>query len=250
MSWLKALAAGLVLAVQIAVAPAVAADMPKGYPPATLPPPAYTPPPRAFDIYSGWYVRGDLGYGWGRLNDVQSAPGFTDPTNNKLGGAPTGAVGVGIKRDWLRTDLTADYLSDMKYQGTVAAPNDVTAKISAWTALFNGYLDLGSWYRVTPYIGGGVGAARLRISDFQSTAPTPVVAGSSNAQWNFAWAAMAGVGFVVAPNMIADVGYRYLNLGDIKTAAAASGTMTFKNVAAHEVRVGLRWSFDDLPAVR
>jgi hypothetical protein len=23
--------------------------------------------------------------------------------------------------------------------------------------------------------------------------------------------------------------------------------MTFKNLAAHEVRVGLRWSFDDLP---
>jgi hypothetical protein len=23
--------------------------------------------------------------------------------------------------------------------------------------------------------------------------------------------------------------------------------MTFKNIASHQVRVGLRWSFDDLP---
>jgi hypothetical protein len=26
--------------------------------------------------------------------------------------------------------------------------------------------------------------------------------------------------------------------------------MTFKNIAAHEVRVGLRWSFDDLYPAR
>ena len=33
-----------------------------------------------------------------------------------------------------------------------------------------------------------------------------------------------------------DVGYRYLNLGDVTTASDSFGAMTFKNVAAHEVR--------------
>jgi opacity protein-like surface antigen len=46
--------------------------------------------------------------------------------------------------------------------------------------------------------------------------------------------------------MMVDVGYRYLNIGNVKTASDAFGDMTFKNVGAHEVRVGLRWSFDDL----
>ena len=245
MSWLKALAVGVVLAAQITTA--VAADMPKDFPPLPV---LDAPRPRAFDVYSGWYVRGDIGYGWGRLDGARSATGFPDPSTNSLGGAMFGGLGVGIKRDWMRTDLTADYLSDMKYQGTVAAPNDVTAKMSAWSVLLNGYLDLGSWYRVTPYLGAGVGAARLRVSDYQNTAVPPFATGQSNSQWNFAWAAMAGVGYVVSPNIIADIGYRYINLGDIKTAADTSGLMTFKNVAAHEVRVGLRWSFDDRPAAR
>jgi opacity protein-like surface antigen len=50
--------------------------------------------------------------------------------------------------------------------------------------------------------------------------------------------------------MMVDLGYRYINFGDTKSGADASGSMTFKNVAAHEVRVGLRWSFDDLPIAR
>lgn len=244
MSWLKPLAAGCVVAAQIVtgVATSWAADMPKGYPSEPL----AVPRVKSFDLNSGWYVRGDLGYGWGRLNGVQSATGFSDPTNNSLGGALTGGLGVGIKRDWIRTDLTADYLSDMKYQGTVVAPNDVTAKMSAWSVLLNGYLDLGSWYRISPYIGAGVGAARVRVADVQSAAVPPFTPGLSNTQWNFAWAAMLGVGYTVTPNVVADIGYRYLNLGDAKSADAL-GFMTFKNIASHQVRVGLRWSFDDLP---
>src|SRR5437016_769577 len=66
MSWLNALAASCVLAAQITTA--IAADIPKGYPPEPLP----LPRVRSVDFNSGWYVRGDIGYGWGRLNDVQS----------------------------------------------------------------------------------------------------------------------------------------------------------------------------------
>jgi opacity protein-like surface antigen len=246
MGWLKTLAAGCVAAqVMTVITTAMAADMPKGYPP--LPPPE-SPLLRSSEP-GGWYVRGDLGYGWGLTNNAQSAPGFPDPTSNSLGNAPTGGLGFGIKRGWIRTDVTADYLSDMKYRGTVATPDDVTAKMSAWSVLVNGYLDLGSWYRVSPYIGGGVGTARVKTSDYQSVVSPPFT-GGSNAQWNFAWAAMAGVGITVSSNLIADIGYRYLNLGDAKSATDASGTMTFKNIAAHEVRVGLRWSFDDLPVPR
>lgn len=250
MSWLKALAASTVMAAQIttAITTSMAADMPKGYPGEPLPLPG-RPLQRSFDINSGWYLRGDLGYGWGKINGTQSAAGFPSTTSNSLGSAPTGGIGFGIKRGWIRTDVTADYLSDMKYRGTVATPDDVTAKMSAWSMLLNGYLDLGSWYRVSPYLGAGVGAARVKASDYQSTVAPPFT-GGSNSQWNFAWAAMAGVGFAVSPNLIADVGYRYLNLGDTKSATDATGAMTFKNIAAHEVRVGLRWSFDDLPVPR
>jgi hypothetical protein len=36
-----------------------------------------------------------------------------------------------------------------------------------------------------------------------------------------------------------------MNFGDATTGSDA-GAMTLKNLAAHEVRVGFRWSFDDI----
>ena len=134
----------------------------------------------------------------------------------------------------------------MKYRGSIAAPDDTTAKIQATTALLNGYLDLGTWYRITPYIGGGVGVSDTRVSDYSSTAAPPFSGDISRNQWRFAWAGLAGFAFPVAPNLMIDVGYRYLNPGNPTTGSDAFGAMTFKNVAAHEVRVGLRWSVDDL----
>jgi opacity protein-like surface antigen len=57
---------------------------------------------------------------------------------------------------------------------------------------------------------------------------------------------MAGVAVAVSHNVMIDAGYRYINIGDVSTGSDAFGAMTFKNVSAHEVRIGLRWSFDDL----
>jgi opacity protein-like surface antigen len=247
MSWLKVSAAVGALAAQVTTV--MAADMPN-----TLPPPGYLTPtlersPRLFDN-TGWYLRGDIGYALGRIDRAQSATGFLSPTDSRLGNGFFGGIGGGIKTKWLRTDVTFDYNTALKYQGTIATPGDVTAKISAWSVLLNGYIDLGSWYRMTPYIGAGVGAAMVHTSDFASTLTPPFTGGLSSNQWNFAWAGMAGVGYAIAPNIMVDLGYRYINFGDTKSAANSNGYMTFKNIAAHEVRVGVRWSFNDLPLSR
>jgi opacity protein-like surface antigen len=236
----------------VQMAPALAADMPN-----TLPPPyEHSAPvevlhgPRPFDFNTGWYLRGDIGYTWGKLDGAASVFGFPDPTSSSLDSNFMAGIGAGIKTRWLRTDVTVDYSAPLKYQGTIAVPNDTTAKISTISALFNGYLDLGTWYRATPYIGAGAGVAQLRATDYVSTLAPPFGGDTSHSQWNFAWAVMAGVGYAVGPNLMVDVGYRYIDFGDAKTAADSFGAMTFKNVAAHEVRLGLRWSFDDLPVAR
>ena len=130
----------------------------------------------------------------------------------------------------------------------VFATRDVVASVSAFSVLLNGYLDLGTWYGATPYIGAGAGVAQVRVSDYTSLV-APAVAGGSNSQWNFAWAVMAGLGYAISPNMVMDVGYRYISFGDATTADAA-GAAVLKDLAAHEVRVGVRWSFDDFAVVR
>jgi opacity protein-like surface antigen len=222
------------------VTAAYAADMPGNLPlPAVIRPNSPT-------ALSSWYLRGDFAYRWGIVRGADPAPGFAEPANGKLGTAYGGGLGVGVKSDWLRVDLTVDGTSKAKYESTTVTTNDTTAKVSAVTAMFNGYLDLATWYGVTPYVGGGFGGARLQITDYQSTVAPPFGGDTSRSQWNFAWAAMGGLAYQIAPNMQVDVGYRYLNLGDITTGTGTSGALTLKGIANHEVRVGLRWNFDDL----
>jgi opacity protein-like surface antigen len=239
MGWLRTLVT-VSAALAMSGALARAADMP-AYPPP--PPPEFHPV--LIDLTSGWYLRGDIGAHWAVLTGAESAAPFYDPVDSSLGKGMTASIGVGFKSDWLRTDVTIDYASPVKYQGTIAAAGDTTAKIQATTALINGYLDLGSWRRVSPYIGIGAGVARAHVYDYASTAAPPFSGDTSNTQWNFAWAGMAGFAFAINHRLMVDVGYRYLNIGDVKTGSDAFGAMTFKNVAAHEMRVGLRWRFNE-----
>jgi opacity protein-like surface antigen len=97
---------------------------------------------------------------------------------------------------------------------------------------------------MTPYIGAGAGASYVRVTDYAG--PNPPLDGSGRNQWKFTWAGMAGVAIEISHNLMIDVGYRYINFGDVTTGSDALGATSFKNVAAHEARVGLRWSFDDL----
>jgi opacity protein-like surface antigen len=216
-------------------AAAQAADMP-GMPP--LPPPL--PPPPAIWSDVNWYARGDIGWRWGAIGHVD-APGPADPSGNKLGDGLTAGGGIGIKTKFLRTDFTIDYALPVKYSGSVVTSDDTSAKISSINLLFNGYFDLGTWYGLTPYIGAGAGAALVKLTDFQSAA-LPASADSSD--WRFAWAGMAGVAWAVSPNVQIDFGYRYLDVGKVRSGAP--GEVTFNNVAGHEVRLGVRWNFNDL----
>ncbi len=113
---------------------------------------------------------------------------------------------------------------------------------------------MGTWAGFTPYVGAGVGIAAYQTSSIKDTTNFP--AGSA-AAWgfapnyngaNFAWALMAGVSYHIMPNLLLDVGYRYVNMGTFKTGAIACDspsqchfeTQHF-NMAANDVRVGLRW---------
>lgn len=225
---------------------AVAADAPGDYPPLRPPVSRYQAP---YLGASGVYLRGDLGYRWNNLRGAESIGGPNDPTSNSLGSSASASFGVGIKSRWWRSDLTVDYALPVNYRATVTTADDVRATVQSTSFLLNGYLDLGTWFDMTPYVGAGAGIAQVRLSDFQS-AVAPPFANADRSQWNFSYAGMAGVAYKVAANMQVDVGYRYHNVGNVSSVTGAAGTYTLKNIAAHEVRFGLRWYFDDLADIR
>lgn len=201
------------------------------------------------DVFmSGWYLRADGGYRWDNASGVNAASG-ANPTDNSYGKDYMVGLGAGFRYKWIRADVTVDYAAAQKYQGTLVTANDVTAKIQTDTALVNLYADLGTWSRFTPYIGAGIGMARVKVSDFEGLTP-PLTGAAAQTQWNLAWAAMAGTAFALSRNIQLDIGYRYLGFGNVQTADGPGGHMTFRNLAAQEVRVGLRWSLDDLPGIQ
>ena len=63
---------------------------------------------------------------------------------------------------------------------------DLRARINVLATLFNGYLDLGTWYGVTPYVGGGIGFSYLRPIQFTSVSVPPSVA-SNSGTFDFSW---------------------------------------------------------------
>ena len=86
---------------------------------------------------------------------------------------------------------------DIINNGGVAGSDEYRGSKSEWLVLANVYVDLGTWYSLTPFVGAGIGVSRNTISNFMDiNTPTGGVAfGDSASKWNFAWAAHAGVSY-------------------------------------------------------
>ena len=215
-----------------------------------------TPDPLPLPSVGGWYLRGDIGY---KIYSNPSAK-LNDPTAGSVSPnifydedmEDTYMVGVGAGykvNDYFRADLTLDYEGAARFTGKspCAAPCALTytnegADVEAWTALVNGYIDLGTYSGLTPYVGAGVGASYLMTSDGRSSDGSTY---SGDNTWNFAWALMAGASYAMTEQLSLDVGYRYLDLGDAKTGLIGTTPNThidIEDITAHEIRVGLRYN--------
>jgi len=126
--------------------------------------------------------------------------------------------------------------------------------------LANAYVDLGTWWCMTPFIGAGVGGARVAINGFTDQgianngagAVAGLAYGDNTAKWNLAWALHAGVAYKVSPNFTVELAYRYLDMGDGLTGDlrtfdgqnAIVNPTTFKSITSHDLKLGVRWNFD------
>ncbi|WP_424627983.1 outer membrane protein [Bradyrhizobium sp. SYSU BS000235] len=249
---------------------AVAADMP------IAPPPAYAPPP--VEDFGGWYLRGDIGFSNQQVKRLENALDSTLLTQNqRLGFDSAGIFGLGAGyrfNNWFRVDVTGEYrapstfngldLNTFSNAGVIANGADTYRAIkSEWLIMGNAYADLGTWWCITPFIGAGVGTARVNISNFTDqgltvggpgTGPSTAYADSAS-KWNFAWAVHAGLAYQVNPSLTLELAYRYLDMGDGITGdirpydgpGSVNNPMTFKHLTSHDLKFGVRWNLDPAP---
>jgi opacity protein-like surface antigen len=233
----------------IAMPAAMAADIPV-YEPVPVPPPAV----------GGWYLRGDIGYKIYAEPDVDWDDSLAGIDFDDEDIDDTGLIGVGVGyrfNPWFRADVTLDYEWPAEFNGSSPCPDPCTgggttnresAELSAITTLANLYVDLGNYSGFSPYIGGGIGFSYVMVDDIVSQSGDDFFDVGNGDDWNFAWALMAGIAYDFTPNLALDVGYRYLNLGDVSSdtledAGAGDGDFSYDNLQAHEIRVGMRYTF-------
>jgi len=237
-----------------------------------LPPP---PPPLVPVTFSGWYLRGDVGVGAATISDLRSTfdAGFVVPgdefDSRTVGDSAFVDFGVGYQfNNWFHADITGEYRTAAPFHAieSYTPPtcpitggrcyDNYTGSISNIVVLANGYLDLGTWWGFTPYIGAGVGVADHIVAGLTDIGTTVGGFGFAPDQSSasLAWAAMAGLGYMVTPNLRLEIGYRYLDMGTVTTGPIHCTNTPFCgdevqrfHLASNDIRLGMRWIFADLP---
>jgi opacity protein-like surface antigen len=233
--------------------------------------------------FSGWYLRGDVGVGVSDLGKMSStlAPGIFAPDYRydraSLQDAAIVGIGVGYQfNNWFRADVTGEYRSAQGYDAATSYANYVPAgaaggvcgdtganprcfdfyhgSVTSGVLLANGYVDLGNYWGLTPFIGGGVGVAYNRIGSIydNSVGNTGGGVSGSVSRADFAWALMAGLDWTVNPRLKMELSYRYLNLGKVasgpivcQAAAGCGNEVQNFQLASQDIRLGMRWMFAD-----
>jgi opacity protein-like surface antigen len=247
-----------------------AADMPIAPPPAM-----YAPAPPAED-FGGWYLRGDIGVTNSNLKKLHNnlydgLPASAVLSQNGHGFTGGGSFGLGVGyqfNNWFRADITGEYRSKVSFSGNdfiTYNPGGIQSDVynggySSWVGLVNAYVDLGTWWCVTPFIGAGVGAANIQTSGFTDTGLANGAAGTYFAEGasktNLAWAAHAGLAYKVNNAFTVELAYRYLDMGtagqgygrSYDGSNAGPSSFQYRDITSHDLKIGVRWNLDTPPA--
>lgn len=257
--------AALALASLTVISAAQAADL--SAPP--LAPAEAEPASEMLEWGAGWYLRGDLSYSDTRVGSLDmNGAGLR---NVRTSPAWSAGAGVGYKFfDYFRMDVTVDYRTrvGLDSSGTPMTCGLQVCDVATNTrfrntlGLVNAYVDLGKYWRITPYVGAGAGLSYNHMGTTFGTVTYPVgtipgtqiigVNGASKTQ--FAWALMAGAGIALDNHATLDLGYRYVSIGNAASqpyelpivggGANVAYRGEAKNLRAHEFRIGLRYQID------
>jgi opacity protein-like surface antigen len=241
---------------------------------ADLAPPMYQPQQPVFES-GGWYLRGDVGVGIQSFSTFDLEPASTLPSSwtvNQTDIQDTTILGFGVGyelNNWLRFDVTGEYRTAAAFkalgsydQGTCTVVgvtgtcfDQYNGNFSAAVFMANAYIDLGTWWCLTPYIGGGVGGAYDRVTGVDDIGPLPPgtigfgYAANNMSTWNLAWNVQAGLTYNVSDNLKIDFSWRYLNMGAPESGSVVCQNTTsctpnyfnLKDMTSQDLRIGVRW---------
>ena len=182
----------------------------------------------------GPYIEGTAGISLPEDSEVSAGGVSTDVSldNGFAGGLAVGnAYGNGF-----RTEFEIGFHSNDLDRSPSTSINGDTQAISL---MVNGLYDFAVDSRFKPFVGVGLGGARVSVD--ADTYPN-VLGAVDDSDIGFAWQGMAGVAYQIDDQLSASLRYRYFSVPSVNMST--SGGSTFEtDYASHDIMVGLRWSF-------
>lgn len=197
----------------------------------------------------GPYVSGFLGVTMPKDSVILTEDvGVIDETVNFDAGINTGATGgydFGIIRLEGELSYKHNEMSGIKNNNIASdSYRNIDGKVGVLATMFNVFLDLSNDTPVTPYFGGGIGAATIYLSDSYASingAPRTLVYSESD-DTVFAYQLGVGAEIALRPRYSLDIGYRYF----ATDKASFNNGLFLSNglkMESHNVAVGFRFKF-------
>ena len=179
-----------------------------------------------------FYLKGYAGIGMAMDSDIDNMPNHGGTAKASYDGGFAGALAAGYDfAGSLRTDV--EYLWQKNDLNTLAYENQIgnfpEGDFKTQAFMFNGFLDAATGSAWTPYVGAGIGWAKLDLN-------TPAV-GNSDYDDTFAYQFMGGVGYAMTDQLNLDFQYRFLGTGD------ASVNSADYSLTSNNLMLGLGYNF-------
>lgn len=210
----------------------------------------------SLEVVSGWYIRGDIGADFASTNRLFTHSEKSQLSGTRYGDTASYGFGAGYQlTDNFRLDGTASYsgrpvnsLSSLEVNcsGLQDECNrGLKSRANVWELMANAYIDLPTEFGFTPYLGAGVGVARV---SYKSTTQAQVCNDGSTCNtgfygqdnWRPAWALMAGFAIPISEYATLDIGYKYSDIGRGVAFETGIGAQRDRGIASHQLRAGVR----------
>lgn len=186
---------------------------------------------------SDWYASGSIGITKTKDADI-NVSGVSGDVSFDNAANFSAALGKEIT-DKARAELELSYRkTDLDNLSALGVSGDVDGDLKTTALMVNGYYDVMSSGKISPYLTAGLGLAKHSVSTTNTTLPGPVVVtGLSDDDTVIAYKLGAGVDFKAGANTSVFTQYNYFDTADMDFST------TEADYGAHEIKIGARYSF-------
>ena len=181
----------------------------------------------------GPYVSGNLGLAIPSDSDIEDTVLTLESDNGLAFGVAIGQEFTGNIRLEAEIAYQENDLDKASISGLGSA--DIIGDTSSLALLLNGYYDFKNESAFTPFISGGIGMAKVDVSNISLPGFGPVTLSDDDTV--FAYQIGAGLGYAINEKVSLDVKYRYFGTSDPEFELATA------EYSSHNVYAGIRVSF-------